>query len=109
MTGFPFVRRIVVSTQAHVVGYEMLTGKPESSTLYLRSETLTLLRRSMDTLKNGSEKHSDSSTKDSQSQKPTIYSALNPLSESEIKSLAQFMKTTVAKINARHPSKTVSA
>ncbi len=61
----------------------------------------------MDTSKNGLSKHSASVTKDSQSQKPTIYSALNPLNESEIKSLAQFMKTTVAKINERHPKKEV--
>jgi hypothetical protein len=53
-------------------------------------------------MNSGSKKHLVSGTKDLQSQKPTIYSGLNPLKESEIKSLAQFMKTTVGKINKRH-------
>lgn len=39
------LKSFIEHSGASVVGYEMLTGKPESSTLYLRSETLTLLRK----------------------------------------------------------------
>ncbi|WP_044412349.1 hypothetical protein [Thiomicrospira microaerophila] len=53
----------------------------------------------MDNLKPNLNNSSGSTTVDSANLKPDIYSGLNLLSESETKSLVQFLKETVDKMN----------
>lgn len=53
----------------------------------------------MDNLKPNLNNSSGSTTAGSANLKPDIYSGLNLLSESETKSLAQFLKDTVDKMN----------
>lgn len=44
------IKAFIENAGAKVIGYEMLTGKPESATLYLRNETLLALREKYENL-----------------------------------------------------------